>query len=122
MHITDWIVVGPLAAVFAAGGLVKLSRSKEKLANMGMAWTEDFSAAHVKAIGALELLAALGMAVPAATGVAPGLATTAAAGLTVIMVGAAITHVRRNEVRAVPVNVVLGGLAVFVAATGSPLS
>ena len=120
MHST-WIVIGPLAALFAAGGLVKLSKSKEQLAGIGMAWTEDFSATQVKAIGAAEVMAALGMALPTATGVAPSLTSLAAAGLVVTMVGAAITHLRRDEARAVPVNAVLGGLAAFVAVTSSPL-
>ncbi len=47
---------------------------KEKLAGMGGAasrWVEDFSPGALKAIGALELLAAVGLIVPAALGIAP---------------------------------------------------
>ena len=50
-----------------------------------------------------------------ATGVAPILTPIAAVGLMVIMIGAAITHVRRKEPAIVPANVVLFLLAAVVA-------
>jgi hypothetical protein len=40
-------------------------RSKEKLAASGMGFVEDVSLATVKAIGALEVLAAVGLILPA---------------------------------------------------------
>ena len=36
-----------------------------------MAWTEDFSAGLIKTIGALEILAAVGLILPAVHGIAP---------------------------------------------------
>src|SRR5262249_6864758 len=74
-----------------------LTRPKEKLAASGMGWTEDFPAGAVKAIGALEVLAAIGLIVPAAFGIAPVIVPLAALGLVLLMIGAAITHARRKE-------------------------
>ncbi len=115
MNVVLWIIAGLLAAAFAAAGLMKLTQPKAKLAASGMAWTEDFSDGQVKGIGAVEVLGAIGLILPAALGIAEILTPLAAAGLALTMVGAAITHLRRGEGSMVPINVVLGGLAVFVA-------
>jgi hypothetical protein len=48
-------------------------------------------------------------------GIAPVLVPLAAVGLVLLMVGAAITHVRRKELPLVAVNVVLLALAAVVA-------
>jgi uncharacterized membrane protein YphA (DoxX/SURF4 family) len=115
VNITLWIIAGVLAAAFAAAGLMKLAQPKAKLAEAGMPWTEDFSDGQIKMIGALEVLGALGLILPAALDIAPILTPIAAAGLALLMVGAAITHVRRGEQNMVPVNLVLAALAAFVA-------
>ena len=115
MNIVLWVIAGLLAAAFAGAGAMKLTQPKPKLAASGMAWTEDFSDGQVKGIGAVEVLGALGLILPAALGIAEILTPLAAAGLALTMVGAAITHLRRGEGSMVPVNVLLGGLAVFVA-------
>ena len=115
MNITLWIIAGLLAVAFLAAGAMKLAQPKAKLAESGMAWTEDFSDSQVKLIGLAEVLGAIGLVLPAATGIATFLTPLAAAGLAVTMAGAAITHLRRGEGSMVPINVVLGGLALFVA-------
>ena len=115
MNTALWTLAAILAAVFAGAGLMKLTQPTKQLAAKGLAWTEDFSTGQVKAIGAVEVLGALGLILPAATGIATLLTPLAAAGLAVTMVGAAVVHVRRGEANMVPVNVVLGGLAAFVA-------
>ena len=93
---------------------MKLTKSKEDL-RADMAWVEDVSPAQVKAVGAVEVAAALGLVLPAATGILPVLTPLAAAGLVIVMVLAAATHLRLDEASKVPPNVVLGALALFVA-------
>lgn len=115
MNIVLWVVAGLLAAAFFASGIMKLIQPKEKLAAAGMDWSEDFSAGTIKAIGALEVLAAIGLILPAVLGVAPVLVPLAAVGLVLIMIGAGITHGRRGESQMIVVNVVLLALAAFVA-------
>jgi uncharacterized membrane protein YphA (DoxX/SURF4 family) len=115
MNVTLWIIAGVLAAAFAAAGLMKIAQPKAKLAEAGMPWTEDFSAGQVKLIGTLEVLGAIGLILPAALDIAPILTPVAATGLALLMIGAAVTHVRRGEQNMVPVNLVLAALAAFVA-------
>ncbi|MEV4581416.1 DoxX family protein [Nonomuraea jabiensis] len=115
MNVALWIIAGLLALAFLGAGLMKLSQPKEKLAASGMAWTEDFSAGAVKGIGALELLAAIGLVLPAALGIVPVLTPLAAAGLVIVMIGAAVTHARRKEYQGIVINAVLLVLAAVVA-------
>ena len=115
MNIVLWIIAGLLAAAFAAAGVMKLSQPKEKLAASGLAWTEDYSPGMVKLIGALELLAAVGLILPALLGIAPALLPLAATGLVLTMIGAAVVHARRKEFSGIGVNVVLLILAAVVA-------
>jgi hypothetical protein len=115
MNIALWIIAGLLAVTFLAGGAMKLIQPKEKLAASGMGFAEDFSAGTVKAIGTLEVLAAVGLILPAALDIAPVLVPLAAVGLVLLMVGAIITHLRRHEAQAIVVNLTLLALAVLVA-------
>lgn len=115
MNIVLWIVAGLIALAFAAAGLPKLMQGK-KIVDKGMAWAEDFSDKAIRAIGAAEVLGALGLILPAVTGIATSIVPVAAGLLFLLMVGAVITHVRRNEPAAASIPAaVLGVLALFVA-------
>ena len=113
MNVVLWILAGLLAVAFLGAGLTKLTQPKEKLAAT-MGWVEDFSPATVKLIGALEVLAAIGLILPAAFDVVPVLVPLAAVGLVALMIGAALTHARRREIPLIVVNLVLLALAVVV--------
>src|SRR6516225_2878140 len=81
LNLALWIVAGILALVFLVASSTKVFVPKEKLAGVGGAasrWVEDFSPGALKAIGALEFLAAVGLIVPAALGIAPVLVPLAA--------------------------------------------
>ncbi|MBL1093246.1 DoxX family protein [Streptomyces sp. 9-7] len=69
----------------------------------------------VKLIGTLEVLAAIGLVLPATLGIAPALAPLAALGLALVMIGAVVVHARRGEAQMAAVNVVLLTLAAVVA-------
>ena len=114
MNIVLWIIAIVLALAFGAAGFMKATAPKEKLAE-NMDWVEDFSERTIKLIGVAEVLGAVGLVLPAALDIAPVLTPLAATGLAVLMVLAAITHARRKEYPMIGVNVVLGGLALFVA-------
>jgi uncharacterized membrane protein YphA (DoxX/SURF4 family) len=115
MNIALWVIAGLLAAAFLAAGTMKLVQPKEKLTSSGMAWAEDFRPGMIKTIGALEVLAAIGLILPAALDIAPVLVPLAAVGLVLVMVGAAIAHARRKENQMIVINVVLLALAAVVA-------
>jgi uncharacterized membrane protein YphA (DoxX/SURF4 family) len=115
MDLILWIVTGLLAAVYLFAGVGKLFVPKEKLAAApGGGWVTDFSAGSVKAIGALEVLAAAGLILPAALDIAPVLVPLAAGGLMVLMAGATFTRIRRQEVMPMMADLTYLALATFV--------
>lgn len=108
-----WTLQILLALAFAAAGSTKLITPHDQLtAANGMGWAQEFSSTQVKLIGAAEVLGAIGLIAPAATGRLPALTPAAGAGLAVLMAGAAMTHLRRGEPFIAPL--VLGILAVIV--------
>lgn len=109
-----WVVQVVLAAAFALSGLVKIGRSKERLAGP-YPWTRDFSQSTVRFIGVMEVLGALGLVLPAATGITPVLTPIAATGLAVLVALAAALHLRRGESSGIAVTAVLFVLAALVA-------
>lgn len=115
MNIVLWTLTTVLAAAFLAAGSMKLLQPKPKLAESGMGWVNDFPAEPVKAIGALEVLAGVGLILPGVLGIAPILVPLAALGLVLLMAGAAITHLRRAETQMVVINVALLVPAALVA-------
>ena len=115
MNIALWTVASILAFAFLAAGLMKLVRSKQQLVDAGMPWVADASPAFVKSIGAVEILAAIGLIVPALTGIAPVFVPLAAVGLVLVMLGAAALHARRREIPNIFIALAILALAVFVA-------
>jgi uncharacterized membrane protein YphA (DoxX/SURF4 family) len=109
-----WVLQIVLALMFAMAGVMKATQPKAKLAEK-LPWVEDFSPATVRFIGIVELLAAIGLVLPAALDIAPILTPLAAAGLAVVMVLAMLTHRRRREPSAIVFNAVLLVAAVVIA-------
>jgi uncharacterized membrane protein YphA (DoxX/SURF4 family) len=116
VSVVAWILQIVLALAFLAAGVMKLARPKPALVGAGMGWADDFSDAGVKGIGALEVIGAVGLVLPALTGVAPILTPVAALGLAAVMAGAVVVHVRRKEAFVPPL--VLGALSLLLAVVG----
>ena len=114
MNVVLWIISGLLAAAFLAAGLTKLTQPAEKLETT-MPWTKGVSAGSVKTLGALEILAAIGLILPGVVKTAPVLVPLAATGLVIVMIGAAVVHARRKENPMILTNLVLLILAAVVA-------
>jgi hypothetical protein len=117
MNLALWTVAGLLAVAYLASGGGKLALPKEKIAAFGASarWVEDFSPGSVRAIGALEILGALGLILPATLDIAPTLVPLAALGLVMIMAGAVITRINRHELKFMLADMVYLVLAAFVA-------
>ncbi|WP_314452242.1 DoxX family protein [uncultured Microbacterium sp.] len=113
MDIALWIASGLLAAAYIAAGATKTLRPKEQLTNLP--WTKEYSAGTVKVIGVAELLGGIGLILPWLTGIAPVLTPIAALGLVLVQILAAIHHLRHNEAKSLPINVVLLLIALFIA-------
>lgn len=115
MLIALWVVNVLLAVAMLGAGTMKLIKSREDLLAAGMAWVQDAAPAAIKAVGGIEILGAIGLIAPLATGIAPILTPLAAVGLAVVMLGAVALHVRRKEsiVPALPLAVVAVASAVL---------
>jgi hypothetical protein len=104
-----------LALGVGTAGAMKLIKSKAQLENNPhMGWVRTFSENQIKLLAAAELLGAIGLVLPTATGIAPGLTRLAAACLATLMGGAVATHAVRREPAAPAA--VLAMFAVVVAA------
>ncbi|TNE85117.1 MAG: DoxX family protein [Deltaproteobacteria bacterium] len=115
LHIGLWAAQGLLALAFLAAGSMKLTTPNAELIEAGMLWVERFPSFMRYVIGSSEVLGAVGLVLPAATGIQPKLTPLAAAGLTTVMLLATADHAMAGEFGALPVNFVLGSLAAFVA-------
>jgi len=117
MNLALWLGAGLLAVVALVGGITKTFIPKEKLGKAaGAGWTEDASVGFVKTLGVLELLAAVGMVLPAIVDIAPVLVPVTATCWVLLMVGATTTHVRyRDGAKFVVLTSTYLALAAFIA-------
>lgn len=93
---------------------MKATRPIEQLKPI-MAWIDAVPVGVVCVNGIAELLAGIGLPVPALTGIQPWLTPAAAADLVLIQLLAMGFHSRRHEYPALPVNIVLTAVLAFVA-------
>jgi putative oxidoreductase len=114
LHVALWVVQGLLGAMFLAVGAMKATQPIAALVDT-LGWPAAVPAALVRVIGVAEFLGGLGLILPAAIRVKPMLTPLAGVGLAMVLVLAAIFHISRGELGALPLPVVLGGLAAFVA-------
>ena len=115
MNIALWVTASILAAAFLASGAAKILQPREKLIAGGNRWAEDYSSAQVKLLGGAEIAGALGITLPAALGILVILVPIAATGLALIMFGASVVHVRRDEAKLVGAPLALGVITLIVA-------
>ncbi len=113
MNVTLWVLQGLCAFAFVAAGALKLFTPKEKL-EVKMHWAKTWPEGRIKLLGLAEVLGAIGLIAPWATGLLPVLTPVAAIALVPLMVGAAATHAKLKEPVVAPV--VLAVLCVVIAA------
>lgn len=113
MNIALWIIQGLLAALYLAAGGFKAFQPAR--AQTQMPWAKDRSLTYIRNVGLVELAGAAGIILPWVTGILPWLTPLAALGLTVVQILAIFqVHLPKKEMQVVPVNAVLGLLALFV--------
>jgi uncharacterized membrane protein YphA (DoxX/SURF4 family) len=114
MNVALWILQVLLALAFLAAGIPKLLlpmtaiRKRVEWANAVPPWL-------VRLIGVAEILGAIGLILPAATGIVPGLTIAAAVGLVVAMLSAVVFHFSRAEFAGSAPSAVLLLLALVIA-------
>jgi hypothetical protein len=117
MNLALWIVTGVLATALLVS-TAKMYVPREKLASVGGAatqWVLDFSPGALRAIGTLEILAVLGLILPAVLDIAPVLVPVTAACVALLFVCAVVMRLRRGERATIIGDLVYLALAVFVA-------
>lgn len=110
-HRVVWILQILLAVVFFAHGALMLFPPAAVAQQMNAAlprWFQLF-------IGVAEILAALGLTLPAITGIQTQLVAWAAGGLMMVMASATIFHLIRGELSSAATTVVLLAMATAVA-------
>jgi uncharacterized membrane protein YphA (DoxX/SURF4 family) len=115
LNIAIWVGEVFLMGVFGYTGYMKLFMPISDL-SMSIAWTGDVPAMLVRFIGFCEIAGALGLILPPVIKFLPGILTPMASmGLMTIMLFAMGFHTMRGEMGALPINIVLGSVAAFVA-------
>jgi putative oxidoreductase len=106
-----WTLQILLALVFLAHGAMMLFPPAEVARLMNQAlprWFQLF-------IGISEIVAVVGLTIPAITGIQPWLVAWAAGGLMIVMVSATVFHLTRGEFSSAATTVVLLAMATTVA-------
>jgi len=119
LHGLEWMLSGVLALVFLIVGGVKVFRYE--LAKERFSWVEHVPRALAQLIGVFEILGALGLILPVATGLYPWLTPLAAIALGWLMFMGATFNFQRRESTDGFLNLVLLAMLAFVAYIRWPL-
>ena len=113
--ISLWIAQVMLAVLFGLAGVMKTFMPVTALVANGINYAADLPLWLLRCIGVAELSGAVGVVLPALTRVMPRLTPLAALGLVTIQGLAIGFHAMRGELAmALPLNIVLLGLSIFV--------
>jgi uncharacterized membrane protein YphA (DoxX/SURF4 family) len=111
MNILVWALQVLLAVVFVAHGWLFLLPPPAVAEQMNASLARGFQLF----LGGAEVLAAVGLTLPALTGILPWLVSCAAAGVMIVMISATAFHAVRGEVSSALTTLVLLVAATFVA-------
>ena len=110
-----WIAQIVAAALFGLAGAMKTTLSPENLVSKGMSWAGRYPAGSVKIVGWVEILGAMGLILPQLWNIAPILTPLSALGCAIIMLLAAIDHLKNGENKNIFMNIVLLALCIYIA-------
>ena len=114
MNIILWIVQILLAFVFISHGRLMGFPLAPKQKEM-LGYIEAIPSGLQRFTAVAESLAGIGLILPQLTGILPWLTPLAAVGVVLIMIGAVVIHIPRQEYPNLVFNLVLLALAAFVA-------
>jgi hypothetical protein len=112
MNILLWIAQCLLSATFIWSAFMKLFQP-DKVAQM-WPWAAE-NPMLSKITGVLDLLAGIGLILPALLGIQPRLTIYAAYGSILLMISASVFHVSRGEGSQIGFNIFVAVLAAFIA-------
>ena len=111
MNILLWVLQVLLALAFFAHGCLFLFPPAAIVEQMNASLPRWFQLS----LGVAEIVAAVGLTVPAFTRIQPWLVSWAAAGIMIVMICATVFHLTRGEVSSAITTFVLLSMATFVA-------
>jgi hypothetical protein len=110
-----WVAQGLLVAVFGFSAAVKGTQPKQRVLRLGMSGVVNIPVPLMRFTALCEVFGVIGLVLPYATGIAPVLTPAAAIGLGMIMIVAAVIHLRLHEPLTAGGNVILLALCLLVA-------
>ncbi|NUM43335.1 MAG: DoxX family protein [Anaerolineales bacterium] len=113
MNIFLWILQTLLGFLFIYNSAIHFNLPPDLPPNM--AWMYDLPIGLHYFSGTAEILAGLGLILPGLTRIQTRLTPLAALGLVIVMFGAATWHLQRAEFAQIVGNLILAGIAGFVA-------
>jgi len=101
--------------MFLYAGIMKVTRTPEGLVELGWSWATTIPTWFIVFLGAMEVLGAIGIVLPALTSILPWLTPLAAAGMALVQIAAMVLHGNRGETAdTIALNLVLLASALFV--------
>lgn len=110
MNISLWILQTLLAVTFIWAGFMKIFQPND----LPFPWIRD-NANLALITGCIDLLAGIGITLPALLRINPQLTIYAAYGIIVLMIAASIFHISRGEAKDIGFNIFIIVLAAFIA-------
>lgn len=95
-----------LCIVFLYFGLLKMFLPIDKIEKK-VSWAHDYSLSKLKFFGFLEVIGAVGLILPYQLDIFPILTPMAATGLAMVMAGAGVVHLRRDEINMIFLNILI---------------
>ena len=111
MNMALWVLQVLLAVAFFAHGWLLLMPPPEIAAQMNASLPRWFWVF----LGWAEILAAVGLTLPAFTRILPGLVPSAAVGVMIVMIAATVWHIARAEYSSAAITALLLAMATFTA-------
>ena len=106
MEIVILILQIGLAAIFIYFGSLKIFLTYDQIKSK-VTWAEDYPHSRIKFFGILEILGGLGLIIPHQLDIFPILTPVAATGLAMVMAGAAVVHLKRDEISMILLNILI---------------
>lgn len=106
MDIIIWVIQIGLCMVFLYFGSLKMFLPIQKIEKK-VTWANDYSVAKLRLFGFLEVIGALGLLLPWRLDILPILTPMAATGLAMVMAGAGMVHLKRDEVNMLLLNILI---------------
>ena len=113
IHIVLWVAQILLALILISGTYLKFMPIEKISATMP--WTGQIPELHVRLLGLIDLVAAVGLVLPSLLRIKPQLTVKAAMGTIALMISAIIFHISRGESSVIVANLFAIVLAAFVA-------